>query len=152
MAAKRKNVIDKKKDILPKENRCVVGLCEPMRVQGLKTDLQKGSTNKLISIKGPGLLLAGEISKQGGSNDLTFVSLRIDGQSVIDISYAALSNWGLTQANPYGLVLLKGGSVQTLTFGWPVPLTFRKSLELTATVKEAGVVQIVANILRGVGP
>ena len=68
----------------------------------------------------------------------------------IDLSFAAASNWGLTQSNPYGLVLLKGGPVQNLTFGWPVPLTFKKSLELSVVVKEAGVVQIVANIVRGV--
>jgi hypothetical protein len=62
---------------------------------------------------------------------------------------AAASNLGLTQNNPRGIVLLKGGPVQDFTFGWPVPLTFKKSLELSVQVAEAGVLQIVANIIRG---
>lgn len=124
-------------------------MCDPQRIQGLKTSPKKGSTHKLISIKGSGLLLAGHVTKQGGANDLTFVTLRIDGKSVIDLSFAAASNWGLTQSNPYGLALLKGGPVQNFTFGWPAPLTFKKRLELSVVVKEAGVVQIVANVIRG---
>lgn len=129
--------------------RAEVGMCNPQRVQGLKANIKKGSTHKLVSIKGPGLFLAGHVSKQGGANDLTFVSLEIDGKSVVNLSFAAASNWGLTQDNPYGLVLLKGGSVQNFTFGWPVPLTFRKSLELSVVVKEAGVAQIIGNVIRG---
>lgn len=150
MAVKKKARTVKAQRPVSAGTGCEVGMCSPQRIQGLKTNLKKGSTNKLISIRGEGLLLAGHVTKQGGGNDLTFVQLRIDGKSVIDLSFAAASNLGLTQSNPYGLVLLKGGPVQNFTFGWPVPLTFKKSLELSVVVKEAGVVQIVANIVRGV--
>jgi hypothetical protein len=149
MVGKQKVKATKAKRPVSVGTQCEVGMCNPQRTQGLKTNPKKGSANTLISIKGPGLLLAGHVTKQGGSNDLTFVRLRIDGKSVIDLSFAGASNWGLTQINPYGLVLLKGGPVQNFTFGWPVPLTFKKSLELTALVKETGVVQIIANIVRG---
>lgn len=147
--AKKKAKVRKKAPVAAK--RCEVGMCGPERIQGLKTRIRRGSTNRLISIRGRGLLLAGHVSKQGGTNDLTFVQLRIDGKSVIDLSFAAASNLGLTQSNPYGLVLLQGGAVQNFTFGWPVPLHFDKSLELTAVVREAGVVQLLANIIRGDG-
>lgn len=149
MAGKKKARRILAKRVVSTGTQCEVGMCNPQRTQGLKTNPKKGSANKLISIKGPGLLLAGHVSKQGGSNDLTFVRLRIDGKSVIDLSFAAASNLGLTQSNPYGLVLLKGGPVQNFTFGWPVPLTFKKSLELSVLVKETGVVQVIANIVRG---
>lgn len=149
MAAKKKTKSVKSRK--PEETRthCEVGMCNPQRIQGLKTKLKKGSSYKLISIRGTGLLLAGHVSKQGGANDLTFVSLEIDGESVVNSSFAAAGNWGLTQSNPYGIVLLKSGSIQNFTFGWPVPLSFKKSLELSVIVKEAGVVQIVGNIIRG---
>ena len=149
MAVKKKAITVKAKRVLSAETRCEVGMCNPRGTQGLKTNLKKGSTHKRISIKGPGLFLAGHVSKQGGANDLTFVTLRIDGSVVFSLSFAAASNLGLTQNNPRGLVLLKGGPVQDFTFGWPVPLTFKKSLELSVQVAEAGVVQIVANIVRG---
>ena len=128
---------------------CEIGMCRPQRTQGLKTKLKKGNTYKLVSLKGPGLFLTGHVTKQGGGSDLTFVGLRIDGKSVLDLSFAAASNWGLTQDNPYGLVLLKGAPVQNFTFGWPVPLAFKRSLELTVVVNEPGVVQIIGNIIHG---
>ena len=149
MAVNKKAKTVKAKRVISAGTRCEVGMCNPQKSQGLKANLKKGSTHKLISIKGPGLLLAGHVTKQGGANDLTFVTLRIDGSIVFSLSFAGASNWGLTQNNPYGLVLLKGGPVQNFTFGWPVPLTFKKSLELSVNVAEAGVVQIVANIIRG---
>lgn len=150
MAVKKKAKTAKVQRAVSAGTGCEVGMCGPQRTQGLRTGLKKGSTHKLISIRGRGLLLAGHVTKQGGGNDLTFVKLRIDGKSVIDLSFAGASNWGLTASNPYGIVLLKGGPVQNFTFGWPVPLTFQKSLELSVVVKEAGVVQIVANIIHGV--
>lgn len=149
MAAKKKTKSVKSRISDESKTHCEVGMCNPQRVQGLKTNIKKGSTHKLVSIKGPGLFLAGHVSKQGGANDLTFVSLEIDGKSVVNLSFAAASNLGLTQNNPYGLVLLKGGPVQNFTFGWPVPLTFKKSLELSVVVNEAGVVQIIGNVIRG---
>ena len=127
---------------------CIGGLCDPQRVQGLKAPAPKGTYN-LVNLEGPGLFLAAHVTKQGGSTGLSFVRLQIDGRSVVDLSFAAAQNWGLTQQNPYGLVLLGSGGLQNFTFGWPVPLVFKKRLDLSVVVNETGVVQIVANVIRG---
>jgi hypothetical protein len=103
----------------------------------------------LVTLRGPGVFLAAQISKQGGNTDLTFVNLDIDGRNVTSLSFAAADNWGLTQHNPYGLVLLRGKLVETFTIGFPSPLRFERELKLSVTVNETGVVQIVANVIHG---
>lgn len=127
---------------------CEVGVCDPRRVQGLKAPAPKG-TYTLVTEKGPGLFLSANVTKQGGATDLTFVRLDIDGRNVVSLSYAALRNWGLTQANPYGIQYLAGSAVESFAIGWPFPLAFKRSLELSVTVNETGVVQIIANVVRG---
>jgi hypothetical protein len=102
-----------------------------------------------VSLTGPGLFLSANVTKQGGATDLTFVSLDIDGRNVVSLSYAALRNVGLTQANPYGIQFLSGAGVESFAIGWPFPLTFKRSLKLSVTVNEIGVVQIVGNVVRG---
>jgi hypothetical protein len=89
------------------------------------------------------------VSKQGGSSDITFVILDIDGRNVTNLSYAAASNQGLTQQNPYGLVLLHSAALKTFTVGFPTPLLYKQKLVLSVTVNEPGVVQIVANVIHG---
>jgi hypothetical protein len=59
-----------------------------------------------VALKGFGKFISAQITKQGGTNDLTFVSLDIDGKNVVSMSIAAAKNWGLTADNPYGVVLL----------------------------------------------
>jgi hypothetical protein len=65
------------------------------------------------------------------------------------VSYAAASNSGLTQQNPYGLVLLQSNELKTMTIGFPTPLLFKRTVRLRATVNEPGVVQILANVIHG---
>jgi hypothetical protein len=100
-----------------------------------------------VTLKGPGLFLSANVSKQGGPTDLTFVKLDIDGRNVVNFSFAAARNVGLSQSNPYGLQFLSGIGVESFAIGWPFPLTFRKSLNLSVIVNETGVVQIVANVV-----
>lgn len=120
---------------------------DPERTQGLKAPAPKGDY-ELVTLKGPGKFLSAEISKQGGSNDLTFVILDIDKKNVVNLSVAAAYNWGLTQHNPYGLVLLRPTSgIKTLTIGFPYPLRFNTELRLKVNVQEDNVVQIVANVI-----
>jgi len=135
-------------DTTPGVKCCTGGVCDPQRVQGLKAPAPKG-THTLINLTGPGLFVAGHVSKQGGTNGLTFVRLQIDGRSVVDISFAGAHNLGFTQQNPYGLVLLGGGGLQNLTFGWPEPLVYKRNLTLSVVVNEPGIVQILANVIRG---
>ena len=127
---------------------CATGVCDPQRTQGLKAPAPKGK-HPLVTLRGPGVFLAALVSKQGGNTDLTFVNLDIDGRNVTSLSFAAADNLGLTQHNPYGLVLLRGKLVETFTIGFPSPLRFERELKLSVTVNETGVVQIVANVIHG---
>jgi hypothetical protein len=122
-------------------------VCEPQRTQGLGG----GSPGEqvLIRLTGPGVFVAAAVSKQGGTNDATFVGLDVDGRNVTSISYGAARNLGLTQSNPYGLVLLDAGEVKTLTIGFPSPLAFQSELVLSVFVEEEAVVQILANVVHG---
>jgi hypothetical protein len=130
------------------DRTCAPGVCDPRRTQGLKAPAPQG-THVLVSLEGPGVFLGAAISKQGGTNDLTFVILDIDGRNVTNVSYAGVRNHGLTQHNPYGLVLLQSALVKTLTVGFPTPLRFDRSLKLSVKVSEPTVVQILANVISG---
>ncbi|HMB37330.1 MAG TPA: hypothetical protein VKV41_25005 [Methylomirabilota bacterium] len=127
---------------------CAPGVCNPRRTQGLKAPAPAG-TFVLMNLQGPGVFLGAEVSKQGGTNDLTFVILDIDGANVTNMSYAAARNLGLLQQNPFGLVLLQSALVKTMTIGFPTPLRFARSLRLSVKVSEPTVVQILANVITG---
>lgn len=127
---------------------CAAGVCDPRRTQGLRAPAPQG-THVLIDLKGPGVFLGAATSKQGGTNDLTFVILDIDGRNVTNLSFAAARNLGLTQHNPYGLVLMQSALVNTLTVGFPTPLRFGRTLRLSVKVSEPNVVQILANVIHG---
>ena len=137
-----------KKPSLSASRPCAPGVCDPERTQGLRAPAPQGS-HTLVSLSGPGVFVAAEVSKQGGTNGLTFVILDIDGRNVVNISYAAAQNLGLTQHNPFGLALLGSAALKNLTIGWPTPLRFERSLKLSVTVNEAGVVQILGNVIHG---
>lgn len=130
---------------------CLTGVCQPQRTQGLEASPKQGNTFVLVTLKGPGIFLGSELVKQGGNSDLTFVSLDIDGRNVTNLSYAAAENSGLTQQNPFGLVLLKSKALKNITIGFPSPLRFERELKLSAIVNEAGVVQLLANVIHGKG-
>ena len=127
---------------------CAPGVCDPRRTQGLRAPAPQG-THVLIDLEGPGVFLGAAISKQGGTNDLTFVILDIDGRNVTNLSIAAARNTGLTQQNPFGLVLVQSALVKTFTVGFPTPLRFARSLQLSVRVNEPNVVQILGNVIHG---
>ena len=127
---------------------CSTGVCDPQRTQGLKAPAPNGN-HALVTLEGPGLFLGAAVTKQGGTNDLTFVILEIDGRNVTNLSYAAAANAGLTQHNPYGLVLLHSTALKTVTIGFPAPLRYERKLVLRVTVNEPNVVQILGNVIHG---
>lgn len=127
---------------------CTSGVCNPERTQGLRAPAPK-ARHSLVRLKGPGVFLGASVTKQGGATGLSFVSLDIDGRNVTSLSYAAARNAGLTQQNPYGLVLLEASSLKTMTVGFPAPLRFEKVLEVSVEVNETGVVQLLANVIHG---
>jgi hypothetical protein len=93
--------------------------------------------------------LGQKFQEQGGDDELTFVILDIDGRNVTNVSSAAAINWGLTQQNPYGLVVLQTSGIKTMTIGFPTLLLFKQSLRFAVTVNESGVAQIVASVIHG---
>lgn len=133
---------------LQPQSSCLTGVCQPQRTQGLLNNVEQGEFT-LVQKEGTGVFLSAQISKQGGTNDITIIDLTIDGQNVVNISFAALENFGLTQSNSYGLVLLQGDNIKTATIGYPVPLRFNEELRLSVNVQEPEIVQIVSNVISG---
>jgi hypothetical protein len=127
---------------------CAAGVCNPERTQGLKGPAPNG-THTLVTLGGDGVFLGAAVTKQGGTNDLTFVILDIDGRNVTNLSFAAAANQGLTESNPYGLVLLRTTDLKTMTIGFATPLRYRTSLRLSVMVNEPNVVQILGNVIHG---
>ena len=126
------------------------GILSPKRTQGLVVSPAFVSVHDLVILKGPGKFICAEIIKQGGSNDLTYISLDIDDVNVVSISIADLKNSGLTVNNPYGLFLLQSGAgLKTFTIGFNSPLIYQKELKLRANVEERGINQILANVIHG---
>ena len=127
---------------------CSTGVCDPRRTQGLKAPAPNGN-HVLVTLEGPGVFLGAAVTKQGGTSDLTFVILDIDGRNVTNLSYAAAANVGLTQHNPYGLALLHSTTLKTMTIGFPAPLRYERTLVLRVTVNEPSVAQILGNVIHG---
>ena len=117
--------------------------------EGLITDPIHGSDHDLVTINGIGTFVAARMTKQGGDTGITFVELIIDGKTVVGRSYAALNNWGMTQDNPFGVVLLHGNGVDAVTIGFQQPIRFKSSLVLRAKVRENGVVQMIGTVVHG---
>ena len=140
--------VSKPASMVLKNRNCAAGICNPQRKQGLRAPAARGE-HELVVLRGPGVFVAAQISKQGGSSGLTFANLDIDGKNVTSLSFAAAENWGMKQNNPYGIVLLKGAQISTLTIGFPTPLRFDRELRLSVKVQESGVVQILGNVIHG---
>ncbi|MDH3974208.1 MAG: hypothetical protein OEV42_08005 [Deltaproteobacteria bacterium] len=118
--------------------------------EGLITNPASGSTHDLVNITGPGTFVAARMTKQGGASGLTAVSLEIDGKVIVQRNIAALKNWGLTQNNPFGVVVNTSAvGIDAVTIGFQQPIEFENSLVLRAIVGEPGVVQIIGTVIHG---
>jgi len=118
------------------------------RTEGLVAPAVPGE-HILVRLKGPGVFVCAEVSRQNDPAGVTFVSLDLDGRNVVSMSYEAASNWGFGQDNPYGVKLLQNGIISTLAIGYCLPLHFDKELVLKVNVNEIGVAQIIANVVHG---
>lgn len=146
--ANRVSISNKTNIMETRKCECMGGVCAPRRKQGLEVKPKKGKY-ELVKLKGPGLFLGAHLSKQGGTNDISFVDLTIDGQNVFNLSYAAMRNLGFTQQNPYGMVLVKTGLIENVTLGFPYPLKFEKELVLTFSTNEPNIDQVIGNVIYG---
>jgi hypothetical protein len=127
---------------------CSGGVCDPRRIQTVKAPAPVGS-HTLVDLKGPGVFVAGQVSKLGGTGGLTFVRLVIDGQSLLNMTFAFADSNAFTGQNPSGITLTTSGARQNFMFGWPVPLVFRRSLTISASVNEKNVAQLVGSAVVG---
>ena len=133
-----------------KKSNCCCGVTNPQRTQGLKTNPEKGSKFDIVKLKGPGCFVSGYITKQGGTNGVTGINLKIDGKSVVAHTFIAAENIGLLPGNSYGVVHTTGNpALDALTIGFPVPLHYKKSLVLEVSVGQTGVAQLVSNVVHG---
>lgn len=108
------------------------------------------ATYDLVTLSGPGTFVAARLTKQGGATGLTAVSLSIDGKTVVQRNIVALKNLGMTQNNPFGVVVFTSPvGIDAVTIGFSQPIAFEQSLVLSAIVGETGVIQIIGTIIYG---
>jgi hypothetical protein len=129
---------------------CCTLVRDARKFQGLVVNPLDPSTHTLVSINGPGKFVSAELTKQGGLSGLTFVTLRIDGQSIENRSVIALKNLAMTQNNPFGVMVgTSPAGIDAVTIGFPQTLEFKNKLELEVQVAEPGVVQLIGTVIAG---
>jgi hypothetical protein len=102
---------------------------------------------KVISKPGPGVFVTGRFIKQGGNNDITNVSIHIDGNVVFASTYLGADNIGLDVDNNSGVKLVKG-SLDVFTVQFNEPLYFGQLFEVIFNAgNDAGVVNVSAQVL-----
>ena len=106
-------------------------------------------THRLVDTAGPGVFVAGHVTKTGGATGLTFVRLVIDSRVIVDVTFAAARTFVFPIENPYGVLRSSSDGIHHLGFGWPVPLVFRRSLTLTVIVNERAVSQLLGEAIVG---
>ena len=126
---------------------CAAGVCDPQRTQGSKRPAPRGE-HVLVHLIGPGTFVGAQVIQQGGLGQ-TSVRLDIDSRNVSNVSFAGAQSFGLTQQNPFGVVLFQSPTHRNLTIGFPTPLAFAKELKLSVNVQDDGVGLIVADVIHG---
>lgn len=109
--------------------------------------------HELVYLTGPGTFVAARIVRQEDDPavGLTEVALIIDGRPVVQRNIEALKNWGMTQNNPFGVMLMSDPleGIDTVTIGFSQPIYFEESLVLKANVADDDVVQILGTVIYG---
>lgn len=85
----------------------------------------------LLSIAGPGTFVSALVDFSGSDvNQIedADVSIILDGNFIFNFDLAGLLDLGLTEANPYGVMITESGN--TMSIGFPVPLAFHNDLIL----------------------
>jgi hypothetical protein len=151
MSAKSKRASAKsKKPSTESSVTCAQGVCNPRLITGSVKQPNQGDTITLITLPGPGVFVSAQVAKQGGTNGVSFVNLELDGSKVVDISYDAAKNFGLTQYNHFGFAVLNtAAGVDNFTIGFSTPLRFEKGLVLSVKVNETDVVKITSGLVHG---
>ncbi len=134
------------------------------RTRRVREDLLADNDYSILKIESPeivvdeqietipiaGTFISAQVSKLSGNKNITTVELKLDGKTVIKISFDKALKLGLSDKNnPYGIVLYKGDDVETLTIGFSTPLFFVKELEIIVHVKTQKVDKIEAVVVWG---
>jgi hypothetical protein len=91
-------------------------------------------------VLGAGWFHAVEITKRGGSNDDTAVTLELDGESIITTSFADLKNPMMEINTPFMIVNVRAsGDTRTMTIWYAPELKFRAMAAVRVDVQEDGV-------------
>jgi hypothetical protein len=117
----------------------------------VSTGLADGSQHELFKITGPGLFLALRVMLAATNGNFTAVTVKIDGNTLINDKFSSYVTFGQTVANPFGamVTLAPGSNSKALFFGMPYPLAFKQELLVTVTIGGAGVQQINAEVMTG---
>jgi hypothetical protein len=118
----------------------------------IATGLADGSEHELFRITGPGLFLSLKVSMSATNGNFTSVTVKIDGNTLINDKYSAYVTFGQTIANPTGVMVTPapGSNSKALYFGMPYPLAFNQELLVTVKIGGASVQQISAEMMTGV--
>ncbi len=117
----------------------------------IATGLADGSQHELFRITGPGLFLSLRVMMAATNGNFTTVTVKIDGNTLINDTFSSYVTFGQTIANPTGVMvtLAPGTNSKALMFGMPYPLTFNQELLVTVKIGGAGVQQINAELMTG---
>jgi hypothetical protein len=117
----------------------------------IATGLADGSQHELFRITGPGLFLSLRVLMSATNGNFTSVTVKIDGNTLINDKYSSYVTFGQTIANPTGVMVTPapGSNSKALMFGMPYPLAFNQELLVTTTIGGAGVQQINAELMTG---
>jgi hypothetical protein len=129
------------------KEECAAGVWNPKVTKNSLLRPKKGEDITLIKIQGPGVFVAAEIRKQSSTGS-TLVRLVIDGRPVVDETFSGAKSSGLSQSNPFGIVLLKTDGVDNFTIGFPTTLSFEKELVLSIRTDE-DLMAIVSSLVHG---
>jgi hypothetical protein len=117
----------------------------------IATGLADGSQHELFRMTGPGLFLALKVMMAATNGNFTTVSVKIDGNTLINDTFSSYVTFGQTIANPFGAMVMPapGSNSKALVFGMPYPLAFNQELLVTVKIGGAGVQQINAEVMTG---
>jgi hypothetical protein len=120
---------------------CVEG---DVRGEAVTIEREVGTTasgeEAAIRILGAGWFRAAEVVKQGGSTDNTYVTLELDGEPMITISFARLKNQWSQLETPFIVAKVStDGDTSRMTIWYSPELKFRGMATLRVEVGEDGV-------------
>jgi hypothetical protein len=117
----------------------------------IATGLTDGSQHELFKITGPGLFLALKVMMAATKGNFTAITVKVDGNTLINDTFSSYVTFGQTIANPFAAMVTLGlsSNSKALVFGMPYPLAFKQELLVTVKIGGAGVQQINAALMTG---